>query len=509
LTLIEELLLGDGSTFGDKSENTCAVQRWVTHYMDVSTIPTVPEAEPDAGITYRLGPVSRDRETGLYTTYIEKTKRLYQTVALYDSEAAALETGRRRHHLGVKDGDKNDAGDALTLLNLSTIPAGKIRTRRRQRNADCTQDIDEHERSARPGEGGPAAAGGPLVTTTETVKRNQTAIESPGAGAAGTIKDVYNSLNEFGLYDSRVTERVAVAGSGGPAAAGGPLVTTAETVKRNQAAIESPGAGAAGTIKDVSNSLNEFGLYDSRVTERVAVAGSGGPASAGGALISVAETVKRNQAAIESPGVGGDLELTDVSNSLNEFGLWDSKTSTRTAVPYTQSIEFDTLYGTGYAVVGFNQPIGTKQAALAGYSGAAWDVSVGEYQKTDFGRESYSYVVRPRYSETDLVSYSLRKEVKTWTRHWEDQAGNYWGRSYTLTAYRKFCSTLKEVKTRWDQWDDESGVENLKSQGYNPTQSNAGVKMYFVHAKYLQAGPPIRLLEWPAGASAEKPLLDD
>jgi len=158
LTLIEELLLGDGSTFGDKSENTCAVQRWVTHYMDVSTIPTVPEAEPSAGITYRLGPVSRDRETGLYTTYIEKTKRLYQTVALYDSEAAALETGRRRHHLGVKDGDKNDAGDALTLLNLSTIPAGKIRTRRRQRNADCTQDIDEHERSARPGEGGPAAA---------------------------------------------------------------------------------------------------------------------------------------------------------------------------------------------------------------------------------------------------------------------------------------------------------------------------------------------------------------
>jgi hypothetical protein len=110
--------------------------------------------------------------------------------------------------------------------------------------------------------GATATSGGPLVTEVETVSRNQTAPVSPGPGAAGTINDASNSINEFGLYDGKQVERSAAAATTGwltwPDTLGG---THAVQVRRNQSAVDV-------TPFDISNrnsvqiSINEYGLYD-------------------------------------------------------------------------------------------------------------------------------------------------------------------------------------------------------------------------------------------------------
>ena len=327
LTILEELILGDGTTILNlNSENTCAVTAWVTHYMDVLALPTLPAAEPSTGTTYRLGPITKDQETGLYTTYIEKSHRNYQTVALYTSEKRTLETDKERIHLGVKDGDLNDAGAGITLLDIEQTPAGTVRRRARKRNADCTQDITEEERVAQAASAGPATSGGPLTTEEETVYRNQSAVVSPGAGAAGTINDASNSINEFALYDAKKVARTATAASGGPATSGGPLTTEEETVYRNQAAVVSPGAGAAGTINDASNSLNEFGRYDAKKVVRTATAKDSGWVSypdAGGTSYA---RVFRNQDAPLTDGMALTTR-NNLSFGINEFGRYDGSAS--------------------------------------------------------------------------------------------------------------------------------------------------------------------------------------
>jgi hypothetical protein len=107
------------------------------------------------------------------------------------------------------------------------------------------------------------------VTVTETTKRNAAAPESPGAGGPGVINDASASINEFGLFDTRLSVRTAVEKSVTDNS-GGPLVTVTETTKRNAAGPENPGPGAVGTIKDASASINEFGLFDTRLSVRTA-----------------------------------------------------------------------------------------------------------------------------------------------------------------------------------------------------------------------------------------------
>jgi hypothetical protein len=169
-----------------------------------------------------------------------------------------------------------------------------------------------------------------LVSAVETVYRNQTAVVSPAVGAAGTITDASNSINEFGRYDAKSVERTASAMAGSPATAGGPLVTEVETVYRNQASVVSPSAGAAGTINDASNSINEFALYDAKKVVRTAT-----PADS--TWVSYPDYVGtnyvrnfRNQTTVPVDGMTAATN-NSLSFGTNEFGRYDG-TAVRAAV---------------------------------------------------------------------------------------------------------------------------------------------------------------------------------
>ena len=190
--------------------------------------------------------------------------------------------------------------------------------------------------------------GTPLVEETVEHSRNQNLMPSPGTPADGMMVDVSGSINDAAKIDVTKTTRRAIPKQA-TANSGGPLVAVTETVQLNATSAESPGAGADGTINDVSNSINEFGRYNVRKTVRVAKPKSATSVS-GGPLVTVTEIVRRNADKPESPGAGATGTIIDVSNSINEFGKFDVRKTTKTATAGQDSgwISYTDRYGTSY-----------------------------------------------------------------------------------------------------------------------------------------------------------------
>ena len=174
------------------------------------------------------------------------------------------------------------------------------------------------------------ASGGPLYADSEEVRRNGRAVPSPGAGGVGTLTSVSGSVNEFGLYDSRVSTRTAKS-MNATFTAGGELFSDTETVTRNSPTPENPGAGAAGTLHQASNSINEFGLFDTHKTVRTAKT-KNVTSAYGGPLVNISQSITRNNTSEADPGAGVAGTIKDASNSINEFGLFDTVLTTQAAV---------------------------------------------------------------------------------------------------------------------------------------------------------------------------------
>lgn len=190
--------------------------------------------------------------------------------------------------------------------------------------------------------------GSPLVEETVERWRNQDSMPSPGIPADGTMVDVSGSINDAAKIDVTKTTRRAIEKQA-TANSGGPLISVSETIKVNSPSPANPGAGADGTINDVSNTINEFGRYNVSQTVKTANPKEA-TSTSGGPLVTVTETVKVNATAPESPGAGSTGTIIDVSNSINAFGRYDVRKTTKTAkvgqdsgwVPYTDR------YGTSY-----------------------------------------------------------------------------------------------------------------------------------------------------------------
>jgi hypothetical protein len=190
--------------------------------------------------------------------------------------------------------------------------------------------------------------GSPLVEETVERSRNQDSMPSPGTPADGTMVDVSGSINDAAKIDVTKTTRRAIEKQA-TADSGGPLISVSETIKVNSPSPANPGAGADGTINDVSNTINEFGRYNVSQTVKTANPKEA-TSTSGGPLVTVTETVKVNATAPESPGAGSTGTIINVSNSINAFGRYDVRKTTKTAkvgqdsgwVPYTDR------YGTSY-----------------------------------------------------------------------------------------------------------------------------------------------------------------
>ena len=409
LTILRHLHKGGTTIAYVDTENSCAWNVDTQYYLGVASIPALPAADAATGTTYRMGPLTKNEETGRYTTYIEKRMRLYQSVALYTAEKTALVTVEERKHLGVKDGDLNDAGAAITLLDIAATPAGKKRLRKRTRNQDCTQDIEEEEQTATAATGESSTSGSALITEVETAYRHQAAPVSPGAGAAGTINDANNTINDFSRYDAKKVVRTANPMTGTPATSGGPLTTEVETVYRHQAAPVSPGAGAAGTINDVSNTINDFSRYDAKKIARAAVAADSGWIAFTDYYGTNYLRNFRNQTAVP---VDGFTSATNNSLSFgtNDFGRYDG-TAVRAAV---QASGFSWLNGEEWSKVYKNRQGETiyvfEKIASSKTAVQNWMVTAADANRSIIGEDSGNSTDMKPYRQG---WYGMRVEIGT------------------------------------------------------------------------------------------------
>jgi hypothetical protein len=264
LNLYQVLYKGNVTVSSVETENSCQYNVDTTYYFKVTSLPTCPASDPTLAINYELGGVSRDSETGTYTCWIAKRTRLYQKVAEYTSQIDASETILSTHHRGVKSGDKDDAGADIGLNSVAAAVAGEIREQHRQKNADCSQDIDEVRRQSTDQTAtGSGTSDRKLVTAAETTTElRHTAAAAAVADpvpSAGEIKEVVNrTLPYKDRYETVVQTRTV---TDQQFARG--VVSAAETLAETRhsaaaAAVTNPPVPGAGEIKEVQNNPTPY-----------------------------------------------------------------------------------------------------------------------------------------------------------------------------------------------------------------------------------------------------------
>jgi len=176
---------------------------------------------------------------------------------------------------------------------------------------------------------------GVLEETSLGVAKNAAAPEAAPAAAAGSIYEIVSRGNDFGLYDIERTRRTAVPALVNtlPVLSSG-AETQYELTTLNFSIPAQAVPSAPGWIYDASNSLNQFGVYDSRVRTRKAKAQEVGwtPMEVlpeGGAVY---ETNLLNQEGVSTLPGNSARSLYQRSVRLNEFSLYDERVEHRQTV---------------------------------------------------------------------------------------------------------------------------------------------------------------------------------
>ena len=291
--------------------------------------------------------VAPDRTAGVIVTTRDRLNEFQRhdteietrtAVAVSDAQLAKTYTA---FEIRAEDTDRNQV-DAASLPTEQT--AGTITTVEDVTNEFQRHDIKTVERTA------VSQASVEVTdrrekyqTVSETKAANATEALTSGAQSAGTIVTDVSRLNEFLRYDTSRQTRTAVP------------VTTAveertysafesrtETLDRNTVADPTLKSSQAtvGVIVTEQDSVNDFGVHDVRTNTRTAVA----QAAAGATdvrtpfeTVTVAEA--RNAASAITPGdqVAGTIKT--VKDKLNDFLLHDTSLETRTAVPVVAAVE--------------------------------------------------------------------------------------------------------------------------------------------------------------------------
>jgi hypothetical protein len=174
-----------------------------------------------------------------------------------------------------------------------------------------------------------------LVQVEEDFKRNASSPESPGQGEAGVIHNVSNSINEFGLYDSSRSTRTAVQSGPHESVFGGPSEQVEYETSKNLESIPTPGPGV-GQIVNVSASVNEFGRFDATVTRRIPV----NQQSQSQAKDYFSQATEDLNTQAEGPATLPVGDVASAENSPTPYGKYQTKTRTETPSPRTESFPF-------------------------------------------------------------------------------------------------------------------------------------------------------------------------
>lgn len=144
-------------------EDGCAYLVSVSYYWQQSSPPKVPKST--SGISYRVGNLQRDQESGLYSYTIEKRERVQQDVYEYFTSKSVYKDTTEEYHLGVRQ-DKVE-----TTGKDASVGGGKLVHRKISKNSDCTSDVHN---------------------TTEIERKVESASESVHVGLSGTTRTTVN-----------------------------------------------------------------------------------------------------------------------------------------------------------------------------------------------------------------------------------------------------------------------------------------------------------------------------
>lgn len=186
-------------------ENGCMQKVSFTYHWKVAELPAVPQGE--SGVTYRLGGVSKDDETGMWTCYLEKRERVMQELTEYTSDNTDFVSRTEKQILGVKQADVDGTG------RQASARLGVIVRRRVKKNEDCTSDVINETEVAKPVKEASVTVERTLrAKTTVTEDRNMSSPLSESDLKIGTR--VRNEKTEAGLYNRQKTVVEPVTPSG-------------------------------------------------------------------------------------------------------------------------------------------------------------------------------------------------------------------------------------------------------------------------------------------------------
>ena len=182
----------------------CAVAEWATFFFMLPTLPTCPVSE--SGIDYRLEGIAFDKELGLWECRIVRSETKTLTVPLHEVERSASDVVSEQQFLNVREGDKDHTGESIALQAM-TFVVGIIKSRRRKKNPNCTQDIVEQSRAALPQDTGWVEC----VTRHGTAYTRTWSNQEAGFGEAldfdgGSNNSLSTRLNAFGLEDGSASK---------------------------------------------------------------------------------------------------------------------------------------------------------------------------------------------------------------------------------------------------------------------------------------------------------------
>ena len=169
-----------------------------------------------------------------------------------------------------------------------------------------------------------------LSTTTKTIGLNTRAADVPAITlTSGHIKSLSKELNEDGTTNYVLVDEAVVDGTGFDGVAS-PLFTEEVATHTESTAITTAGAATAGVIKSVMSRPTRSGLFATTSSEKTAteVSGSAIVISDNPFFSEEFEEILNTDTPVAASA--GTNEIVDSRVSLNEFGLYDQRTSTRT-----------------------------------------------------------------------------------------------------------------------------------------------------------------------------------
>lgn len=341
--IIQTLFKGAGDTESFfTAEDGCQYQITRKFYVDQVTIPTIPAKSSGVETANHF---QLDPEKGFYNGYQEIKSRLYQQVPQFYTMQDAFEKAQRTKHLGVRTGDKDESGAAISpaIPDPTAQAAGVLVQVDRSKNTDCTQDINVETKTAIAQASAGAVDRKDFFETLATVEaRNAAAAPTPPAQANGVIVTTQDTLNPFSKHDTKIETRTAVAKTDAQLAKTyTAFEVRAEDTDRNTVlAATLPVSQDAGVIKTVDDVTNDFGRHDIKTVERTAVTQANAGASDTRDTFEAQTVVKAVNAtealtpAAQTPGT-----IVTAESELNEFLRYDTNLKTRTSVPVASAVE--------------------------------------------------------------------------------------------------------------------------------------------------------------------------